>query len=398
MICGYPNLRAIIDIMRILHTVEYYEPRKGGAEEVVKQLSERLVSLGHEVTVATSYDVRRAGIINGVKIEQFKISGNSAKGVSGEAREIRRYQELLGGGFDVVMNYAAQSWTTDLAMESLYRVVGKKVMVPCGYSGLHNPVYSKYFADLSSKLAEYDALVYMSNNYQDKLFGDAKGVGGKAIYIPNGASAEEFLGEDLYNFKKRHNIKTPFLALCVANHYVGKGHGFVIEAFSKMRRKDTTLVIIGQAHVSGGIRKIGHYILDYLRCRFSSLTNPRIKLVRGSQITRAGIVSAYRQADVFLFGSALECAPLVMYESFASRTPFVTRPVGNVGDHKEYLKIINTPEEMARVANYILDDPSTCLEIADRAFYLWQKNHTWVKITAQYESLYKKLLASWPFN
>ncbi len=377
--------------MRILHTVEFYEPRKGGAEEVVKQLSERLVKLGHEVTVATTYDERRSGVINGVAVEQFKISGNAASGIRGDARELRRYQELLGRGFDIVMNYAAQSWTTDLAMEGLYRITGKKIMVPCGYSALRSQRYARYFADLPEKLKQYDALVYMSNNYQDKIFGDEHGVGSKAVYIPNAASAEEFLGEDLYHFKKRHQIDTKNIALCVANHYVGKGHRFVIEAFRRMKRRDTTLVIIGESRVSGGVRAIAHLFLDYFRCRFSSFFNPRIKLISGDAISREGVVSAYRQADVFLFGSALECAPLVMYESFAARTPFVTRPVGNVADHKEVLKIVTTTSEMARVTNYILDDPETAREIAQRAFALWQERHTWKQVAAQYEALYEKL-------
>ena len=40
--------------MKILHTVETYIATKCGMSEVVKQLSERLVKMGHDVTVATS--------------------------------------------------------------------------------------------------------------------------------------------------------------------------------------------------------------------------------------------------------------------------------------------------------------------------------------------------------
>jgi nucleoside-diphosphate-sugar epimerase len=95
--------------MRILHTVEFYDPRTGGAEAVVKELSERLVKAGHQVTVATTFDSRRGGVIGGVRIEQFRISGNRVKSIKADAAEIRRYQELLGGGFDVVINYATQN-------------------------------------------------------------------------------------------------------------------------------------------------------------------------------------------------------------------------------------------------------------------------------------------------
>ena len=61
--------------MKILHTVEFYEPCKGGAEEVVKQLSECLVAMGHDVTVATTIDKDRTpGKINGVLVLSFDIS------------------------------------------------------------------------------------------------------------------------------------------------------------------------------------------------------------------------------------------------------------------------------------------------------------------------------------
>ena len=64
--------------MKILHTVEYYQPSVGGAQEVVRQISERLVQRGHEVKVATTvHPGRSAKIINGVRIAEFDIKGNS---------------------------------------------------------------------------------------------------------------------------------------------------------------------------------------------------------------------------------------------------------------------------------------------------------------------------------
>ncbi len=71
--------------MKILHTVEFYAPSRGGAQEVVRQLSERLAGLGHEVTVATTRLANRDfGSLNGVKIESFDISGNQVHGYRGE--------------------------------------------------------------------------------------------------------------------------------------------------------------------------------------------------------------------------------------------------------------------------------------------------------------------------
>jgi len=375
--------------MKILFTVEFYEPRRGGAEEVVKQLAERLVKKGYEVSVATAFlPSRRAKNINGVKIEEFRISGNAVRGFAGEKLEIERYQEFLQSGFDTIVNYAAQIWTTDLAFLVLDKIRTKKIFVPCGYSALRDSAYKKYFQELPRYLKQYDKLVYMSANYQDKIFGDQVGTGDKTVIIPNGASAEEFLPEPAVDIKKQLGIKTEYLAICVANHYRDKGHAFVIEAFKKMERDDTTLLIIGNNPGNTWLKKAAQFFAGcYKTCLLSSELYSKIKLMRGTD--RAAVLSSYKHADLFLFGSKVECSPLVMYESFASKTVFITTPVGNVADHKDVILIIRSPEDMARSASHLLDYEKERSALAEKAFRLWRENYTWDKIVEQYEAMLK---------
>lgn len=376
--------------MKILFTVEFYEPRKGGVEQVVKQLAEGFAKKGHQVSVATSYAIERNfAELNGVRVESFKLGGNLAKGFIGASDEQARYQQYLKGDFDVVINYAAQNWSTDLTFAVLSQIKAKKVLIPCGYSGLRNPVYQSYFAQLPAYLRQYDSLVYMSMNYQDKVFGDEHGVGEKAVYIPNGASADEFVSSDLYRFRERAHIQTKYLAITIANFYAAKGQRFVIKAFKKMHRKDVTLALIGELPTSRGIKKLAHILTGYLPCWIASLWNPRIKIISGKN--RAEVLSAYKNADLFLFGSRVECAPLVMYESFASKVPFITRPVGNVADHKDYLSIVQTPEEMAHIADRLLNDDALRHRTAQHAFELWDQRHRWEIIVDMYEQLVKKI-------
>lgn len=375
--------------MRILFTVEFYEPHKGGAEEVVKQLAERLVGFGHEVCVATTKIRERENkVINGVRVEEFAVSGKAVRGISGQPSEKQRYQQFVCGDWDIVLNYAAEQWSTDLCFEVLDKMKAKKVLIPCGYS-LKKPAYYFYYQKLPEFLEKYDALVYMSSDYQDKKFGDEHGVGGKSVVIPNGASS---IGSDDLTFKKQYGIKTRYVALTVANHYRAKGHDFVIRAFKKMNRQDTTLLIVGNIP-SLGLKRLGHMILGcYPFCLLADLFNGNIKLLQGND--RSLVVSAYKTADVFLFGSSFEYAPLVMYESFAAKVLFVTREVGNVRDHENLLKIVKTPEEMAKTANLYLDHQNERGKIIDAAFSEWQAKYNWEIIAKQYESLFNRLLSS----
>ena len=124
--------------MKILHTVESYEPSKGGMQELVKQISEHLAKQGHQITVATScHPERKSHSINGVTIRDFAISGNSGPGINGEVDTYQHF--LLNSDFDIITNFAAQQWATDLATVPAERYKIKRVFAPTGFFGLAFP-------------------------------------------------------------------------------------------------------------------------------------------------------------------------------------------------------------------------------------------------------------------
>jgi glycosyltransferase involved in cell wall biosynthesis len=375
--------------MRILITVEYYAVANGGGiAEQARQIAERLHNFGHEVIVATTQAKGLPRELNGISIIGFSISGNAISGIRGERA---RYEEfLIGSNFDAIIQFAVNSWTTDVALQIADKIKSPKILSTPGLSKLGNPVYEAYYnGEYLNGLQSYEKVIYTSANYQDKIFGDNHGLEKKAVIIPNGASEQEFNEQDHYHFKRTHCIDTPHIALCVSNHFVAKGHQFVIEAFKKMNRADTTLVIIGEPKVSRGWRSIGHFILDYARCKLASLSDKRIRLFSG--LSKEAVISAYKEADVFLFGSALECSPLVMYESFASKTPFVTRLVGNVADHQDVLKIVENTFSMASAGNYLIDDKESAKIMTDNAYKIWQKGYTWDIIARRYEEVCREI-------
>src|SRR5690242_20937095 len=184
--------------MRILHTAEFYSPSVGGAQEVVRQVSEQLARRGHEVTVATTrLPERTSSMINGVRIEGFSISGNAVSGYIGETEAYLRF--LNNGRFDVMMNYAAQQWATDLAYNVLEHIRYRKVLAPCGFSALFDPQYEAYFRTLPETLKRYDHLIFHSCTGRDGDFARRNGIVQSSV-IPNGASFEEFK-EPAFSFR-----------------------------------------------------------------------------------------------------------------------------------------------------------------------------------------------------
>jgi len=368
--------------LSILHTVEFYHPQVGGAEIVVKELSERLVKRGHRVTVATTKLADRTfAELNGVQIEEFDVRGAIARGFTGS--DIARYQQfLLKHPADIMMNYAAQQWATDLAFDMLASTSNRRVSIiaPCGYSALSDsktlqmPQFADYFNNvISTYLPKYDAAVYHSGRYQDYEFAQNHGFNNSVI-IPNGVCEEEFSQMPKVAFRQKYKIATKYLGLCVANFYSGKGQDRVIECVRQMNRTDFTMVFIGK---EGGQ-------LANLQARATGLN---IRFC--TDIDRQDVLAAYHEADIFLFGSEKECSPLVIVEAKASRTPFVSTDCGNVREWKG--GVVCAPEKMAVYANRILDEEVIHRSFAEDGWKEWKEKLTWESVIDRYEQLYSRL-------
>ena len=284
--------------MKILHTAQDYAPNICGVQEVVQRISEGLANRGHQVTIATTYNPQRDfRILNGVSIEQFDIRGRWTRG--GYRGETKRYQQFARFfDCDIMMNYAAQQWASDLVYPLLKQLPFKKVFVPCGYSTLYDWKWKPYFWRLPAVLRKYDHIIYHSDNYRDKEFGNKHGINHCSV-IPNGASGEEFL-QSKSGFRNEYGITTSQMFLCVASYSHGKNQEMVLRAYHAADISDSTLVFIGQ--------KFNDYS-DRLR---TMVNNKKGIVCLLEHVPRGKTVSAYHEADLFLFGSKVECFPLAI--------------------------------------------------------------------------------------
>jgi glycosyltransferase involved in cell wall biosynthesis len=412
-------------MMKILHTVQSYIPARHGMSEVVRQISERLAAAGHQVVVATSSDPARVEkVINGVQIVEFDISGSITHGIHGEYD--RYIQFLLDSDFDIVTNFAAQQWATDLVFPILNRIRGKKVFVPTGYSGLYLPDYQSYFQRMKEWLKGYDRVVYLSDDYRDVNFARKLGLD-NGVLIPNGASAEEFLKAPDPNFRKNHGIPDDdLLVLHVSGYVGGKGHLDAIRIFNNARIRNASLLFVCPAFDKDfefHFRDMPRIIRDWakavvLRRPISEMD--RLTLIRFLQslglfsrnihftaLPRHEVVNAYQNADLFLFPSQIECSPIVLFECMASKTPFLSTDVGNAKEIVEWSgagKILPTivkndaPNESspvisasAKMLRAICSDVDLRRTMAESGYRSWQNKFTWEKISKSYDMLYREL-------
>lgn len=382
-----------------MHCVQFYSPAVGGMEEVVKQLSEGLALMGHDVTVATSSNSnRKIFLCNGVKIQEFDIGGNLAKGIKGNKEQYKDF--LRNNNFDIITCFAAQQWSTDALLEDdfLFSLPGKKVFVPTGFSGLYEPLYSKYFDNMKSWITKFDMNIFLSNDYRDINFAKEFGVIAYKI-IPNGASKQEFSNISVDRIFK----KDTFNILHIGNHTGQKGHEDLFNLIHKIPQHNIHLKIIGK-----------HNLLShcFIKCKlrsyfyniFFKLQNSN-KRVDVQQLTRAQVVTAYHEADLFLFPSNIECSPIVLFESMASKTPFLTSTAGNAEEIIEWSnagKILPSVKEKygytkiklnesVSLLSSIIDDKKLLKDLANSGYNIWSIKYTWEAITKRYENTYLDL-------
>lgn len=391
--------------MKILHTVEFYEPFKGGSQEVVKQLSERMVGMGHDVTVATtSLKERKSKVINGVKIREFDISGNEVRGYRGDTESFKKF--LLKNEFDIVMNYAAQQWATDLFLEVIDEVKAGKVFVPCGFSGLYDPAYKQYFKKMPAILKKYDATVYLAEKYRDINFAKKHKIKNMNI-IPNGAGANEFEIPLNPNIRYKYGIKDDsFLVTTIGSHTGVKGHADAIKIFKQAKIKNSTLLIIGNL-LNGDC---GPSCLSRAtRFNKSLLRKIKKQKIIVKDINRKDTVDLLKSSDLFLFPSNIEASPIVLFEACAAKTPFLVTDVGN---SKEIIKWTNGGKllptykdeegfshakinESTAVLQKIYKNSKLREQMAKQGYKAWKAKYSWEKITEQYLNLYKKVSKKW---
>ena len=379
--------------MRLLFCCKSYPPHRGGVQEVMRQIAERMAARRHEVTVATSrHPQRKSKVVNGVNICAFDAGGKMVYGLNGQIDEYRQFVRKFDA--DAILIMAAQQWSFDALWPVLDDIKARKVFIPCGFSGLYEPDFADYFRQLPDVLRKFDHLVFNAEKYRDIDFVRDIGLSNFTV-LPNGVSETEF--EQARDSQFRRKLAIPedaFLFLTVGNPIEAKGHRDVIDAFSRLDTGGHSAVLLSVAgwpasasrfsgQLAGIIRAaspaLGRKVMTAFRyadaywhrageiIRFEGwqgvkrvirrkLANQPIELVRiveplesiealaekastqplkrviMTDLKRSDLIQAYMAADLFVFASRIEYSPLVLFEAAAAGTPFLTVPVGNANE------------------------------------------------------------------
>jgi glycosyltransferase involved in cell wall biosynthesis len=395
--------------VKLLICCERYRPSVGGVQEVMRQVAERLAEKGHQVSVATSPDPGRPQIatVSGVTVRSYAISGNTVTGMTGE---VARFQhDALSGQYDAILIKAAQQWSFDALVPILSRLSARKVFIPCGFSALSDPRYREYFREMPRWLACFHVLIFYSHHYRDIEFARRNGLKNISV-ITNGVDEREFGTLSVRELKSAQAAR-PLLILSVGSLIVAKGHWEVAKAFGMAKFEGPTRLVINGNRVQKGLLGMLRRAWSIVRARrwplaFYALAvrvaSRGAKTITVCDLPRGQLLELYAAADLFVFASKVEYSPLVLFESVAAGTPFLSAPVGNAREIAELMtsgvvyearqdshgNTVTTPRVLAREMERLTRSRAELRELGLRGREeLFKKPYTWSAIVKEYEKV-----------
>lgn len=317
--------------LRVLITVPTFPPFNSGLGNAVLRQAQLLTERGCQVVVATEGDCRNTCELgDGIRVERFQVKGAKflANPIRGDVAGYLRF--LRSEPFDVLLMNAWQTWSTDICLDHLEALPGKKVLLSHGLatnifltptplrSTVRYVLWRPYALRLRSILQRLDALIALARDGCDSRFDDvrlARSLGVPVHVVPNALPdyAVAKLGQFVSNADRNGLIS-------VGSYDWFKGHDFVLQAYAKSRAMNRLpLRFFGQTF---------NATTDHLR-QLAVHLGVRDQFVEfNAGISGEALFDYYRKSLVFVGGSHTECQPLTILDAMAAGTPFVARATG----------------------------------------------------------------------
>ena len=349
---------------KILYCGELYYPSIGGVQKHLQIISEYSVSKGFDAEIATTViKNRNFNNLNKIKINEFNISGNFIKGYSGDILDYQNF--LLKRKFDIILFYAAQQWTFDLALPILHLIKGKKIFLPCGFSKFNNYLYYPYYSLLKKKILNINKVICFSKKYQDYII--LKKYHNIDI-IPNGGSKSKI---------KKILYKDDILRILnVSNMNYSKNQIMILIIMFFIKRKVQLSFIFSK-------KNLYFYLFDIF-FQILKLLKKNINIKYFINLSQAEILNHYKKNDLFLFTSKIECSPIVILDSLNNNLNFISYDVGNVKELSKKYKIGFVTNSLTKIIKLIT--------LYNKKKKINIKHYpTWDKSNKKYLDIFKKI-------
>ncbi|HVM44455.1 MAG TPA: glycosyltransferase family 4 protein [Candidatus Thermoplasmatota archaeon] len=366
--------------MRLLLTAHRFHPHVGGTETAVEQLATHFARAGHDVTVATSAEpaAPEREERDGYHVRRFPMRVRA--GFRVPPPDYRRL--VVEERWDVVHMHGQRIWSSDFLYPHLRRARSSIVFTAHGFAQWHRddrvPLvdHAYYHLVLPRALRHVSCVTALTDAERRDLVGFGVPED-KIVRIGDGYDPSEFAALPT-GFRARHGLAPDERVLLYAGgFYANKRVDRLVEACAGV---DATLVVLGKD-------------ADGSQARVEGLARERGTRLRAlGRVPRGDVLSAYREADLFLLGSDFEGYGLVLLEAMAAGLPFVSTPCGAAPDlaaHGGGVVVADARAMRAEVERLLADHASR-QDMARKGMDA-ARRYTWESIAQEYLSLFEEV-------
>ncbi len=315
--------------MKIAHVAPEYYPVIGGVGQVVRELAERQIKEGHDVSVfVPDWDKKermsiKSEVINGVKVFRCR-----------HIMQIANFStiwpsvlvKLIKGNFDIIHSHNFGHLHVFLSAIASKLTKARHIHTThCPWSDAKRSTLGKIGLFISYNifsrwvLRTADAIIAITpwEIEQIKKYGGLKN---KITVIPNGMSKEFFIRIRDNDFKKKNKIqedKKIILFLGRLNQTKGPDQFVKIAKLILPERKNVFFVIRGPDEgMKSTVKKM--------------IGNEKNILLLDKTLDKKELIKTYQSADIYVMPSYREGLPLTLFEAMASGLPIVATPVNGI--------------------------------------------------------------------
>ena len=381
--------------MRVLHATVRYYPALGGVEEYVKRIAEWLSSHNHDVCVYTSDLLRhtdklvktqfRNEILNGVRIiREYTLP-----------LKLRHYSlmprmpfDILREKADLIHGHCFMSFPLDVA--SVVARLKKKKFVFNPYFSQFCPsstLGSLYRKTLGSLAMQADVVAVISGF--EKLMIEKAGFKIKRFEeVPPGIDLGEF-SAPVENIYSKYGIEGKRVILFAGRIDYNKGIDVLIKAAPLVLRvhPETVFFIAGA--------DFGELDNLKLLCAENRVEK---NFVFSGALERRNLISAFKNANIFVFPSRYEAFGITLIEAMAARLAVVasdSSAMPFVIQHDKTGVLFSTGNwrSLADTISNLFKDEKKRKEIAENGYREAVNKYSWEKTASFFNEIYNSLLA-----
>jgi len=359
----------------------------GGVEYNVKELSERLVKRGHQVSVYVRNWYTKRNLSHYKKIRLIHTPTIKTKHLDAVTHAFSSSIDSIFRDYDLVHFHAlGPSFFCPVP-----ELAGKKVIVTVHGLDWQTEKWKK-FAKAFLKLCEYLVIsfphetIVVSKTLKDYF---KRKFGKECIYIPNGINIPKPRPAKL--IKEKYGLKGKDYIFFMGRLVPSKRVEWLIEAFKKiLNTKNPTPDI--KLVISGGSSATDNYVR-----RLEKIAQGNRRIIFTNYITGYEKEELFSNALLFVLPSYVEGLPIVLLEAMSYGTPCLA---SDILPHREiitegvegFLFQSHSSYNLMTKLEYLLKNSKELKVVREKAQYKVEKEYNWNTIIEQVEKVYCRVL------